>query len=287
MLRLPVLAQIGEFQQLAAADHVFEFAEAHLGHVFADFLGDEEHEVDDMLRLAGEFLAQLRVLRGDADRAGVQMADAHHDAAGGDQRPGAEAEFLGAEQRADDHIAAGFDLAIGLQNDPAAQVVQHQRLLRFGEAQFPGNAGIFDAGQRRSAGAAAVAADENVIGLGLGDARGDGADADFADQLHADPRLAVDVLQIVNQLRQIFDRINIVMRRRRDQPDARRGVADLADVFIDLVAGKLPALAGLGALGHLDLQFIGVDQIFGGHAESRRGDLLDRAAAPDRRWHRA
>ena len=54
-----------------------------------------------------------------------------------------------------------------------------------------GNAGIFDAGQRRSAGAAAVAADENVIGLGLGDAGGDGADADFAHQFHADPRLRI------------------------------------------------------------------------------------------------
>jgi hypothetical protein len=105
--------------------------------------------------------------------------------------PVLKAEFLGAEQRADDDIAAGFDLAIGLQNDPAAQIVQHQRLLRFGDAQFPGQAGIFDAGQRRSAGAAAVAADENVIGLGLGDAGGDGADADFADQLHADARLGV------------------------------------------------------------------------------------------------
>ena len=89
-----------------------------------------------------------------------------------------------------DDIAAGFDLAVGLQNDSAAQTVQHQRLLRFGNAQFPGEAGIFDAGQRRSAGAAAVAGDENVIGLGLGDAGGDRADADFADQLHADARAA-------------------------------------------------------------------------------------------------
>ena len=55
-------------------------------------------------------------------------------------------------------------------------------------------------------------------------------------------------------------------------------MADFADVFIDLVAGQLAAFAGLGALGHLDLQFIGVDEIFGGDAEPRRGDLLDGAA---------
>ena len=63
--------------------------------------GDEAHEVDDVLRVAGELLAQLRVLRRDADRAGVEVADAHHDAAERDQRRRREAELLGAEQRAD------------------------------------------------------------------------------------------------------------------------------------------------------------------------------------------
>jgi hypothetical protein len=37
----------------------------------------------------------------------------------------------------------------------------------------------------------------------------------------------------------------------------RRG-ADLADVAVDLVAGQLAALAGLGALRHLDLDLVGV-----------------------------
>ena len=103
----------------------------------AHFLGDEAHEVDDVLGLAGELLAQLRVLRGHADRAGVQMADAHHDAAQRHQRRGGEAELLGAEQRGDDHVAAGLQLAVGLDDDAAAQIVEHQRLVRLGQAQLP------------------------------------------------------------------------------------------------------------------------------------------------------
>ncbi len=55
-------------------------------HHLAHFLGDEEEIVDDVLGLAGEALAQHRVLRGHAHRAGVQVALAHHDAAGGNQR---------------------------------------------------------------------------------------------------------------------------------------------------------------------------------------------------------
>ncbi len=49
-------------------------------------------------------------------------------------------------------------------------------------------------------------------------------------------------------------------------------------ILVDLVAGQLAALAGLGALRHLDLDVVGVDQIFGGDAETAGGDLLDRRA---------
>ena len=52
-----------------------------------------------------------------------------------------------------------------------------------------------------------------------------------------------------------------------------------ADVLVDLVAGQLAALAGLRALGHLDLQLVGVDEVVRGHAEAARGHLLDRRAA--------
>ena len=152
-----------------------------------------------------------------------------------------------------------------------------QRLVRLGQAQLPRGAGVLDAGQRRGAGAAVVAADQHHVGVRLGHAGRDGADADLGHQLHADAGVVVGVLQVVDQLRQILDGINVVVRRRRDQADARRGVADLGDPGIDLVAGQLAALAGLGALGHLDLQFLGVDQVVAGDAEAAGGDLLDGA----------
>ena len=51
------------------------------------------------------------------------------------------------------------------------------------------------------------------------------------------------------------------------------------DEVIHLVAGQLAAFAGLCALRHLDLQFVGVDQIICGHAEAAAGHLLYGAAA--------
>ena len=86
----------------------------------------------------------------------------------------------------------------------------------------------------------------------------------------------IGVLQIVDQLGEVFDRIDVVMRRRRDQPDARRRVPRLGDPRIHLRAGQLAAFAGLRALRHLDLDLVRADEVFAGHAEAARGDLLDR-----------
>ena len=92
-------------------------------------------------------------------------------------------------------------------------------------------------------------------------------------------RHRVGAAQVEDQLLEVLDRVDVVVRRRRDQAHARRGVADLADVLVHLVAGQLAALAGLRALGHLDLELVGVDEVVRGDAEAAGGHLLDRRAA--------
>ncbi len=100
--------------------------EAELRHDLAHFLGDEVEEVDDVFGLTGELLAQLGVLGGDAHRARVEVADAHHHAAHDDEGRGGEPELLGAEQRADDDVAAGLHLAVDLHRHAIAQMVERR-----------------------------------------------------------------------------------------------------------------------------------------------------------------
>ena len=47
------------------------------------------------------------------------------------------------------------------------------------------------------------------------------------------------------------------------------------DELVDLESRELAALAGLSALGDLDLELVGVGEIIAGDAEASRGDLLD------------
>ena len=120
-----------------------------------------------------------------------------------------------------------------------------------------------------------MAGDQDDVGLRLRDARRDRADAGARDEFHADAAVRVDLLQVVDELGEILDRVDVVVRRRRDQHHAGRRIAVAGDELGDLEAGQLAAFAGLGALRDLDLEFLAVVEILGGDAKAARGDLLD------------
>ena len=277
-LRLPVLDAAPHVQKLRAADQLVEGAHPQLRHQLAHFIGHEEEVVHDVLGLAGETAAQHRILRGHAHRAGVEVALAHHDAALGHQRCRGKAEFIGAQDAADHHVAPGLHLTIGLDAHAAAQAVEHQRLLRFGKPQLPRRAGMLERRQRAGARAAIVAGNGDVVRLGLGDTRGHRAHAHFRHQLHRNGGAVVGVLQVMNELGNVLDGIDVVVRRRRDESHARHRAAQPRDVVADLVTGQLPALARLGALRHLDLDLVGRGQVFGGDAKAPGRHLLDARA---------
>ena len=92
---LPVVGSLAGVEAIDLADHFLDAAKTEFCHDFAHFHGDKGHEVHHVLGLAHEVFAQLGILGGDADRAGVLLADAHHQAAHGNQRRGGESVFLG------------------------------------------------------------------------------------------------------------------------------------------------------------------------------------------------
>ena len=143
-----------------------------------------------------------------------------------------------------------------------------------------------DRAQGGSAGAAVVTGNKDDVGFCFCDACGDGAYAGFGDQLDADAGAAVSIFQVEDQLCEVFDGIDIVVRRRGDQSDAGCGVSDPSDPFIHLMAGQLAAFAGFGALGHLDLELVGHGQIVAGDAEAGGGHLLDGGAHGITVWQR-
>ena len=96
----------------------------------------------------------------------------------------------------------------------------------------------------------------------------DRADADLGDELHVHARLRVRVLQVVDELLEVLDRIDVVVRRREMSPTPGVECRVFAIHGYTLWPGQLAALARLRALRHLDLQVVGVHEVLARHAEA-------------------
>ena len=117
------------------------------------------HEIDGVSGISGIGGAEFGVLGGNSGGAGIEMADAHHDTAEGDEGGGGEAEFFGTEEGGDRDVPSGFELSVGFHYNPAAEVIQDEGLVGFGESEFPGESGVFDRGLGRCSGTAVEAGD--------------------------------------------------------------------------------------------------------------------------------
>jgi hypothetical protein len=138
-LGFPVCNAFFHVQQVGTTNQVFKLANTQLCHQFTYFFSNKEEVVHYVFRLTSEFaFAQFRILGGNTNRAGVEMAFTHHDAAFDHQRCGGETEFVSTQQGADHHVTTGFHLAVNLNANATAQDwFSTRRLLRFSQTQVP------------------------------------------------------------------------------------------------------------------------------------------------------
>src|SRR5207237_10911869 len=103
---------------------------------------------------------------------------------------------------------------VHLIRDASPKAMGYQGLGQLANPVLSGRAGWLNGGQRRSAGAAFEAGDGDVVGARLGHAGGNRAGADLGNQLHRSEAARVDVLEVEDELRQVLDRIDVMMGRR-------------------------------------------------------------------------
>ena len=266
--RLAALLNLFPDNQLSVSDDVVETCVSHFGQILAHLAGKEGEIVYKIFIFSDEVLAQFGVLCGYAERTRVEVALAHHDASEHDECQRSEAELLGTEQRHEHNVAPGFELSVHLQAHLTAQSVFYQRLLCLAYAYLGRYSGKAHARCRRCSRASLGTGDDYQIGLCLGYAGCNGANAALGNELHAYGCLGIDVLEVEYQLGKVLNRIDVVVRRRRDKRYAGYRVACLGYNLVHLKSGQLSAFAGLCALCHLYLKFFCVDKILGCYAET-------------------
>jgi hypothetical protein len=268
-----------DLQHIRTTNHLVDGAEAKFGHVATKFFRNVVEEVNDLFRLAGKLGAELRVLGGDTNRASVHYGHKinlvkkgkewqkltvtlpHHDASHSNEGSGSESPLLGTQETSDSDVATSSDLTVSLDGYSATEIIEDQGLVSFGETELPRKTSILDTSPPRGTCTTIVARNEDMVRLGLGDTAGDDTDANFRDELHGDTSAGVGALEVVDELLQVLDRVDVMVRRGRDETDASGGVTSASDGVGNLVTRKFTTLSGLSTLSHLNLKLIGVGEI--------------------------
>ena len=84
-------------------------------------------------------------------------------------------------------------------------VVHDEGLVSVGQAELPRQTGMLDAGLGRRARAAVMATDKHHVGVSLGDTGSNRTDAHLGDELDADARVPIGVLEVVDELGEVLD----------------------------------------------------------------------------------
>src|SRR5207237_4373821 len=182
-------------------------------------------------------------LRRDADVTRIGLAAAADGAADGDHRERAEADAVGAEAEHLHHVERALHPAIAPDLDVVAQAAAHERAVRFDDPDLHRQAGATESVLARGSGPAVVAGDGDDVGPRLRDPGGDDADVRHGRDLDRDLRLGIDDLELADDLREVLDRVDVVIVRRRDEVDARLRVARERDFDRDLARRQMAALA--------------------------------------------
>ena len=199
-------------------------------------------------------------------------------AAHGDERRRPDGDGVGAEGHGPHHVAGVAQGARGHEAHRGADALLAQPLVHGGQGQLDGDAHVVADALGRRARAAAEAVQHDDVGAGPGHAGGDGGHVVHGGHLHGHGLgVAGGLLQREDELAQVLDGVDIVVRRRRDGVGALGNHAGARHLLVDLLAGQMPPDAGLGALADLDLDGGAGVQVVRVHAEASAGHLHDGA----------
>ena len=125
--------------------------------MLSQILRDKAHEIHYVFRFARKALAKFRILSRHTCRAGIQIADTHHDTAHGHKGSCRKSKLLRAKHCCDRHVTTTHQLTIRLHTHLFPQTIHDQCLVCLGQSELPRKTRIVDGASRCRAGSSVIA----------------------------------------------------------------------------------------------------------------------------------
>ena len=214
------------------------------------------HQIDESLtsRIDIEPFDQLCVLGGDTPVAFSGLAGSAQVASQSKQSGCSDIAGIRTQRNGLDHICGGANAAADDQRNMISDSFVTQTLIHSSQRKFYGDSHIVTNTGGGGSSAAAEPVNGNDVCSAAGDPAGDGSDVVYSGYLDDDGFLVIcRFFQGIDQLPQIFDGINIVVRRGRNRICAFRHHSGAGYISYDLGPGQMATDTGFCTLSHLDL----------------------------------
>ena len=227
-----------------------------------------------------EALREVGTLRGDAPIALAARARLALVAAQGDKRGACAVYGVGAQGNSAHDVGRIANGTGGHQAHAATNALVAKALVNARKRKLNGNAHVIARTGRRCTRAAAEAVDDDHVGARAGHATRDGGHVVNGGHFHRDGLGgARRFLQAENELTQVFDGIDVMVRRGANGVGALRNHAGAGHFVVDFLARKVSADAGLCALADFDFDHRRGFEVVHIHAETARRYLHDSVIA--------
>ncbi len=187
----------------------------------------------------------------------------------------ADHHAVGAQGDGLQRVVRGADAARGDQRHLVADAFGGEKLVHLRDGVLDGHGDVLLGDVRRRAGAAIAAVQVDDMGAGVVAAHGHHVHIGGRRYLHAHQAVGIHFLDPIEVLLVVFHAVDAVEGERAEQRVARHGLAHARHGGRVLVAQQVPAQAGFGALGVLELDDPhALDGVLA-HAKKAGGHLRD------------
>ena len=172
----------------------------------------ESHKVDDVFRFSAEVLAKFRILCCHTNRTCIQITHPHHNASHSYKWCCRKSKFLCSKDCCNCHVTTTHQFSICLNTDTFTQSILDQCLMCFRKSKLPRKSCIVDRTLSRRSGSSIISRDQDQSGSCFCDSGCDSSNTCFRYKFYGNPCVFICIFTVINELCQILDRVNIVMR---------------------------------------------------------------------------
>mmetsp|Transcript_27706 Transcript_27706/g.41062 ORF Transcript_27706/g.41062 Transcript_27706/m.41062 type:complete len:201 (-) Transcript_27706:94-696(-) len=197
---------------LSLANHVLHCTVSKLSHGLTNLFSHQEEVVHYVLGLPRKLLSQLLILGCNSYWACIQVTLAHHDTSQSNEGSSGETVFLGSEKTRNDDITSSLQLTISLKFDSVTKSVEYKSLLRLCKTKFPRETCTLQSSPSSSSSSSVMSTNDNVVRKSLCNSSGYNSNTDLRYKFDRYLTMGLGILQVVNELGKILDRVDIVVR---------------------------------------------------------------------------